>query len=246
MRYLRIVIISSVCFLFMTASVVRAQDTNAPKTKSKKVKKVASDEMTSSVGVMVGTQGVGADYILKVDRHFGVRLGFSYLPNVSYKMENVFSMGDVTAKVDVGTRDFTNGHVFFDYFPFKSSGFRITAGYAYFMQSSASATVTPQGTYKFNDYPLTQDQVGTATGTLTWESGLSPYFGGGFVFGANNGKKLHFIFDLGTYYLPRPYAQVVGTGLMSQNSVNAAQFQTNVKDYRWLPVLQIGASYTFK
>ena len=244
MRYLRIVIISSVCFLFMTASVVRAQDT-APVTKSKKAKKVASDEMTYSAGIAVGSSGVGADFILRVDRHFGVRMGLSYLPNVNYKMENQFSFGDIKANVAVGTRDFSNFHIMFDYFPFQTSGFRLTGGFGYFNQSTAEATVTPVGDYQFNDYPVTNAQIGTATGSLTWESGLAPYGGAGFVFGANNGKKLHLSLDLGTYYMSSPYAAISGTKLLAQNSINQAQFATNTKEYRWLPVLQLGLSYKF-
>jgi hypothetical protein len=215
--------------------------TAAPVTKSSRPE--ASEDMSFSIGAHAGLQGYGIDLIGKIDRHFAFRIGASHLPGLSYNL-GTLSMGQVSTKVDVNSENFTNLHIYFDYFPFIRSGFRVTAGYAYFGASSGKATVTPVGTYKYNEYPLTAEQVGSGIATLTWD-GISPYLGAGYVFGANNGKHLHFSVDLGTYYLPEPIADLKGTGLLSQTGVNQVQFQENTKDYRWLPVLQFGLTYTF-
>jgi hypothetical protein len=247
MRFQRILIGCSVCLATVFSTQAIAQSTNTASEKKKEEKKatkklLAPDEMTYAVGITAGTQGVGADFTLRINHHFNVRLGLSVLPNASYTMKDV-KMGQINTDVNIASRNFSNFHTYFDYFPFKSSGFHLTVGYALTAESTGDATVTPKGTYSYNDYPLTLDQIGEGYGNITWESGISPYFGGGFLFGANKNKKFHVSLDLGTYYLPKPYASISGTKLLSQNSQNSAQFQENMSEYRWWPVLQLGLSY---
>jgi hypothetical protein len=247
MRFQRILIACSVCFITALSTQVIAQDKTAEGASQKKTTKtgkklLAPDAMTYSVGLTAGSQGLGLDFILRINNHFSARLGGSYLPNASYTMKDM-KMGQINTNVEVSARNFVNFHTYFDYSPFKSSGFRLTAGWALTQESTADALVIPQGTYMYNDYPLTSDQVGTGAAKLTWESGLAPYLGAGWLFGARKDTKFHASFDIGTYYLSAPYAGVSGTKLLSGNSSNTEQFVANTREYRWWPVLQLGLQY---
>lgn len=238
----RVLMVCILCVMGVSGVLAQVKDAKSKVKKSRRP--VAADEMKLSAGITAGTQGLGVDLILKVDRHLGLRFGVSHLPDVSYNMKGL-SMGEISSNISIDSRNFSNFHVYIDYYPFLRSGFRVTGGYGFFAESVGQATVTPVGTYKLNDYPVSAAQLGTAQGSLSWESGISPFLGGGMLFGANNGKRLHVSLDLGTYYLPRPHAELSGTRLLSQNSVNQDEFQENTKDYRWLPVLQLGLSYRF-
>jgi len=76
---------------------------------------------------------------------------------------------------------------------------------------------------------------------MNW-SGVCPYFGLGLV-KAFPTKRFNINLDLGTYYLNQPTAAFAGTGIFSGNSSQSAQLQQNVKDYRWLPVVQLNFNF---
>ncbi len=91
-----------------------------------------------ALGVSAGTDGIGIQVAAPLTYHFAVRAGYNFLPNIKYKKgvnvgtdvdfvdypnkQNV----DIEGKLNMG--DF---NLLFDYYPFQTSTFRITAG-AYF------------------------------------------------------------------------------------------------------------------
>jgi len=48
-----------------------------------------------------------------------------------------------------------------------------------------------------------------------------------------------------SYYLVKPDATIIGTGILSGNSSQTEQFQSNIKNYRWLPIVQLNFNYRF-
>ena len=56
-------------------------------------------------------------------------------------------------------------------------------------------------------------------------------------------KKFNVNFDLGTYYLTKPKTDITGSGLLKGNSSQSGQLQSNLKDYRWLPVVQLNFNF---
>ncbi|RXK87336.1 hypothetical protein [Filimonas effusa] len=195
-----------------------------------------------ALGLTAGTQGLGLDFTQSILPGWSVRLGGSYLP-FSYKYGSVF--GDVDTDVKLKTKSFANAHLMVDYYPFMDLGLRITPGVGYFFNAQGEATVKPSGNYKYGDINLTGDQLGTMQGNIKWK-GWAPYLGAGWLFRFREGESpLSLAVDLGTYYMPKPDATLTGTVLFENNSYNEEHFRENVKNYRWLPVLQVSLRYSF-
>lgn len=190
----------------------------------------------------LGSQGVGLDFTQNISFGLSARVGASYLP-FSYNYSGLY--GNVDSDVKLKTKNFLNAHLLLDWYPFDYLGLRISPGIGYFFNAKSIATVTPKGNYKYGDIDLTGEDIGTMTGTLEWK-GFAPYLGAGWLFSFQEGESpLSICVDLGTYYLSRPDATLTGTKLLENNSFNETRFQENVKNYRWLPVLQASVRYTF-
>ncbi len=191
-----------------------------------------------SVQVNAGSQGFGAAYNYGVIPQLALRLGFDIVP---YSQNNVLHFSDFNSTSDLKAK-FTNIHLLADYTPFTSSSwFRLVGGFAYFVKAKGTLDVKPADNYKYGDLQLTPDQVGKVTFSADWQ-GVAPYLGVGFIkmFPSN---RFNVNLDLGTYYLNKPDAQIVGTGALSGNSSQTSQFEENIKGYRWLPVVQINFNY---
>jgi hypothetical protein len=87
-----------------------------------------------SLGISAGTDGIGFQVAAPLTYHFAVRAGYSFMPKFSYK-KDIKLNNDIAfsrQRVDIeGKLNMGDISVLFDYYPFKSSTFRITAG-AYF------------------------------------------------------------------------------------------------------------------
>lgn len=90
-----------------------------------------------SIGVTGGTPGIGADVAMLVCNYVQVRAGFSVMPKFTFSTDldvsgTPYDLSYVPNEISVEAKTgFTNGKLLFDIYPFKSSGFHITAG-AYF------------------------------------------------------------------------------------------------------------------
>lgn len=83
-------------------------------------------------GISVGTDGIGIDLGAPLGNSFQMRAGVSFLPNIKvYDTDFNYTYGTpkkeatTHAELNVG---WVNGKLLVDYFPFKKSTFRITAG----------------------------------------------------------------------------------------------------------------------
>ncbi|GAB2694495.1 hypothetical protein GCM10027037_17510 [Mucilaginibacter koreensis] len=186
----------------------------------------------------VGTQGIGLEYHYGIVPKLALRGGVDVVP---VAIKNVFEFSDFNSTSDLDAR-FTNIHILADYTPFTGAKwFRLVGGLAYFAKAKGTLDVKPTDSYKYGEIQLTPEQVGQVKFTADWQ-GVAPYAGLGF-FRMFPQKKFNVNLDLGTYYLKQPKAHVSGTGSLQGNSSQTAQFQENIKDYRWLPVVQINFNY---
>lgn len=191
-----------------------------------------------SILLNVGTQGVGAEFAYGVLPNLALRGGLNFIP---FKAHDVFKISGFNSTSNLSA-DFYNVHALADYVPVKTaSWFRLVGGFAYFFKAKGDIRVIPSDDYKYGDLVLTEDQIGYVDLNVNWK-GLAPYLGVAFAntFPRN---KFNVSFDLGTYYLNKPKADITGTGLLEGNSSQTPQFQSNIKDYRWLPIVQINFSY---
>ncbi|RZK39558.1 MAG: hypothetical protein EOO90_18300 [Pedobacter sp.] len=193
----------------------------------------------SSIQLNLGTQGIGAEFNYGLSSQLALRAGASFV--LPIPVNNVFKIDDFKSTTSI-KGDFQNIHLLLDFTPIKNAAWlRLVGGAAYFLTAEGKVKVTPTDNYNYGDLILTQDQVGYLDMNIDWK-GVAPYFGLGLgrVIPKN---KFNINFDLGTYYLSSPKASIAGTGLLSGNSSQSEQFQSNLSDYKWLPVLQLNLNF---
>ena len=193
-----------------------------------------------AIQLNVGTQGVGLAFNYGVANRLALRTGVNAVP---IKANDVFKISGINSTSNVSA-DFYNVNLLADYTPFEGQQwFRLVGGFAYFFKARGNARIIPSDDYKYGDLTLTEEQIGYVDLTVDWK-GLAPYLGIGLLpnFPKN---KFNVNLDLGTYYLNRPDADIIGTGILSGNSSQSEQLQSNIKNYRWLPILQVNFNYKF-
>ncbi|WP_316783488.1 hypothetical protein [Pedobacter frigiditerrae] len=193
-----------------------------------------------SIQLNLGTQGIGVEFLYGILPKLALRGGVNAIP---LKANDIFKIEDFNSTTHASA-DFYNVHVLADYTPFqKASWLRLVGGFAYFFKADGKVRITPSDNYTYGDLVLSEEQVGYVDLNVDWK-GVAPYLGLAF---ANTfpRKKFNVSFDLGTYYLSKPKADIIGTGLLEGNSSQTAQFQSNIKNYRWLPIVQVNFNYKF-
>lgn len=192
-------------------------------------------------GLTAGTLGYGPQVgFVLVPNKFDARLNWGYL-NYSY---NTTSNGV-----------YYNGHLKLnnlgalgDWHPW-GGAFRLTGGLFYNDNKFDLTGQSSGGTYTFNGVTYTAAQAGTVTANVKFNS-VAPYLG----FGWGNDSEsagLHFTSDFGVMYQGTPKATITATGAASDpalaSDVRAAQskLQSDLNNFQWYPVLQIGLVYRF-
>lgn len=171
-----------------------------------------------SVGVSVGSDGIGFDLATPVGNMFAVRAGMSIWPKVTYKTDidpgsdsksfilNKDGKIDIEGKVNMGDFKFL-----FDFYPSRNSSFHLTTGA--FVGSKKIASVYNAGQFlernewgmagiQHGDYKIASD----ASGNINLDvkaNGFKPYFGLGFGRAVPH-KRIGFIFDLGVQFWGTP------------------------------------------
>ncbi|WGS54741.1 hypothetical protein LFL96_22425 [Paraburkholderia sp. D15] len=140
------------------------------------------------------------------------------------------------------------GGLYADLFPFKSSGFRVTAG-ALINDDELTAHAVPnaQGNYKIGDQFV--PAVGGAPSTTVTLPRVMPYLGIGYGHKPVS-KGFGLTLDLGvaygrprsTYSVPAIYSTVATQSSIDQEEQNISN---KVERYKLYPVVQIGVSYRF-
>ncbi|WP_233268746.1 hypothetical protein [Mucilaginibacter lacusdianchii] len=191
-----------------------------------------------SLQLQVGTQGVGGDLRYGSDKRFSARAGVSFIP---VKVNNVFSFSGFDGSTNASVK-FSNVHLLADFVPFKQArGFRLVGGAAYLYHAQGGMEFLPTGDYKFGNYTVTADDLGKLNMDISWK-GVAPYLGIG-LFKSFPNRLFNINLDLGTYYLSQPSSHIVGTNLLSDNNQLEPQLNSNIKSYRWLPVLQVNFNF---
>lgn len=191
-----------------------------------------------SIGVTGGTPGIGADVAMPVCNYVQVRAGFSVMPKFTFSTDldvsgTPYDLSYVPNEISVEAKTgFTNGKLLFDIYPFKSSGFHITAG-AYFGGGSVIKGYNKEDGllkevadynkrnpnnmigYELGDYLLTPDEDGNINAEIRTK-GFKPYLG----IGAGRAvpkKRLGFMFELGVMFWGSPKVYCNGDELTSED-----------------------------
>lgn len=220
-------------------SITRGQRNNS-------YKNTEINQSSYTLGVHLGSQGFGIDAAYETSELFAIRIGSSFAP---YGLNKTRNWGNQQYTVDMDAK-FYNAQAVAEYKPFRISStssfmqkLAVVGGFAYFFKSEADATAAPKDDYHYGDVVIPKDDLGTVKSHIKWK-GFAPYLGAG-IRSFDLGGRFGLNVDLGTYYLSSPDVTITADKMLSENSSNQQTVQENMKNYRWLPVLQVGVSYRF-
>ncbi|MBS7565416.1 hypothetical protein KHS38_13475 [Mucilaginibacter sp. Bleaf8] len=188
--------------------------------------------------LQMGTQGIGGDLRYAFDNRISVRGGASFIP---IKANNLFAFSGFEGTTSASVK-FSNVHLLADFVPFENArGFRLVGGAGYLYQANGGISLFPSGNYKVGNYNIAGEDLGQLNMNVSWK-GIAPYLGIG-LFKSVPSSLFNVNLDMGTYYLSQPQSQIVGTNLLSDNYKLEPQLNSNIKGYRWLPVLQLNFAF---
>lgn len=178
-----------------------------------------------SFGVSAGTTGIGFELAAPLTSQFAVRAGYSFMPKFKYSKSLTLDKSDLAAfKVDgqyvhevdlEGKLNIGNFSLLFDWHPFKTSSFRVTAG-AYIGNSDivtatnknkfmnpeyagkAGIDLSRKGSSPMEKYTIVTDADGNLDAKVK-VNGFKPYIGIGFG-RAIPRKRVAAQFDLGVQF----------------------------------------------
>ena len=195
-----------------------------------------------------GTNGFGLGAGTAINENFGARLGFNtFKINADQKDANGSYGVDLKLMTVSGLAD---------YYPWAGK-FRATAGAVY---NGNKATITAQptsgNTYTFDGTTYNSTEVGAFSGEMTFNS-VAPYLGIGWGNPAAQDKQWGMTMDIGVLFQGAPKVSNTVTcgatvttaggcaGLQSNVAAGAAQLETDLKDFKYMPVVNVGISYRF-
>lgn len=200
------------------------------------------------LGVKMGTLGVGVD------------LTTNLMPGINLRGNiNLFNYSRSMTKDGVeynGDLKLQSAGILGDWHPF-SNGFRLSAG-AYINKNKFSLSGKPTaGTFTLDSttYQAGEAEIGSLDGTIKFND-VAPYVGIGWGNAISKSGNWNFVADAGLLYqgAPKVGLNVSCGSLASQSTCDAAKasasaeqsrLAADVSDYKWYPVLSIGASYRF-
>jgi hypothetical protein len=196
-----------------------------------------------SLGVHAGTTGLGVHIAKSLNNKFGTRLGVSFMP-FKTSIKGAYSGRDTESDLNAKAN---NVSVMLDYKPFatKSGFFRsfnVQIGAAYFFKLDGVIKTQLADPYRYGGLVVPPEDLGTITTRVNWKEAVTPYVGIGWnhiVIDNNFSMQA----DLGCYYLSEPTVTMEATGFLIDNVSNRGLIEENVKNYRYLPRLEIGISY---
>lgn len=178
---------------------------------------------------------------------FGISVRYQFLPLLSARLGG--SLGSV--KISKGIEfdnlssdntlkaELSNVHLWAELNAL--SWLRINAGFGYFFKLKAKAVTIPNESITQDGITLEPEEIGTLTTEMSYKK-FAPYIGLGLGRGIPK-RRFNANVDLGTYYLSSPHVTMTGTEYLADNGHNGPVLERNMRDYRWLPVLQLNLSF---
>lgn len=192
-----------------------------------------------------GTVGFGGGLAVDLNKHFGMRLGYTtYTYDVDDLEESELSFD--------GETELGGVQALVDWYPF-GGGFHISAG---MMDSAeAEATAVPvDGSFTFDGVEYDADDIGDARGSVDFGS-TAPYLGLGFGRALSATGHFSFSLDIGLIFTGTPKVALSAScaadddalcdGLEEDVAAEEAELQEDVEDFKYWPVLSFGLSYKF-
>lgn len=201
----------------------------------------------TAIEAHAGLQGIGLGIVAKISDRANFRLGGNFL-----NTRVTITESDVEYKA---RQEWRNAPLLIDFFPSAGGSFRLTGG-VLFNGNKFSVESRPNsfGFLDLNDRTYSSTQVPSVTGTVKFNS-VAPYLGVGWGNPVAEGRNWGFLVDLGLTYQGRAKASLtaqcgaVSAALCAQiiadANAEAEALQRELKDYRWVPFVQIAVTKRF-
>ena len=202
-----------------------------------------------AIAARASTQGLGGEVIFPLADNLNVRGGV-----YGFKFGHTDTASDI--EYDLDAKLFSAGG-YLDWHVFGGS-FRLSAGGLYDTNKLVGASV-PGQTYNIGGTNYTSDEVGTLNGRVTANK-FVPYAGIGWGNAVSSDNSIKILFDLGVMYHGSPEATLTADipsdsplrgnpaamAAFRQNlAEERADFQEDVADYKFYPVVSVGLSFAF-
>lgn len=191
----------------------------------------------------VGTLGFGGELTGRVSDKINLRAGLNaYNWNYSTTENSI----DYDARLRLQTASFIG-----DLYPIQDSIFRLSLGLFYNNNHlDMTAKPTAGATYNLNGTSYTSAQIGTLTGKVTFNK-TAPYIGVGWGNAFLKERGWSFSLDVGSLYQGKAKLKLESATCSANptcaDSLAAEQASTesDLRHYRWWPVVSAGAAYRF-
>jgi hypothetical protein len=221
--------------LVLLCSISWAHAQNLPMDSTQVKAKQSFQLENASVQLHGGTQGFGLAARYNFLPNVAVRLGGSY---GSVQINDGFTFSNLSTDNKIKAT-FSNIHLYGEYSAL--NWLRIVAGAAYLFKADGNVVMTPNEAVTQNGITLEPEEIGILTTEITYKK-FAPYLGLGFGKGLPE-KRFNVNFDLGFYFLSAPTVTMMGTEYLEGNEQNGPILTENMKNYRFLPVLQLNLNF---
>lgn len=195
-----------------------------------------------ALGIKASTLGAGAEGVVGLLPSLNLRAGANAL-SVNFDINTSDIDYDVNA-------DLLSFPVMLDWYPFKASGFRVSAG-ALINNNEADLEASSQGSYSINGTTYTAAQLGTLNGKADFNK-VAPYVGIGWGNAFSKNGRWSFTCDFGVVLQGEANIDLSVTGPISSDptfQANLAQekqeLEKELEDYQYYPVIALGITYKF-
>lgn len=191
-----------------------------------------------ATAVKISTLGGNVEVYRSFGDQFNAHVGFNYFT----LDQDITGEEDYDATFSVGLMSIS---ALGDYFPFESSGFRLTAG-VFINLNQIDATLTPKDEYTVGGDVYTPDDLGTLDANISFNK-IAPYIGLGFGNPTGGDSGLGFTFEIGTFYQGGSIVDLTATGLLEPSAAQDQEqkFEENLSWFKWYPVVSLGLTYKF-
>ncbi len=201
-----------------------------------------SGEPAIALGGQVGTTGAGLEVQVSVGPMFVLR---GAVDTLGFDLDETFDDVDYSGRLDFDTVG-----AFVDLHPL-ANGFFVSGG-AYLGQRKVSLTATPAAPVNIGGQSFTPEQVGSLNGEVSLKT-LAPFVGLGFDNTFTRTSRWGFRALAGVAWSDEPEVDLDASGGTLSNdpafrarlAEERASIQSDVEDYGFYPVFQLGLNYKF-
>jgi hypothetical protein len=195
------------------------------------------------VSPQIGTLGIGVSVAKSLSPQVNGRLGFNFGNLGASRTDSGISYDSQL--------NLSSVQLFGDYYPFSSSGFRVTGGLVA-QNNTFSVTSKPSnGSYTIDNTQYSTSAVGNLTGEYKYANSIAPYVGIGIGKSTNDG--FGFNADVGVMFTGAPKVSLNASNPIFNNSPDTRtrldnqvrQTESDLKGFNVYPVISVGLSYGF-